>query len=603
MRPLFDRRAWMIVRVSALLFLPLAFAACQATPINDESASVAAAQAAPEGATARQGPPAGEPRRAYIAKDYMVAAAHPDAAEAGRAILAQGGSAIDAAVAVQMVLTLVEPQSSGIGGGGFLLFYDAKTKKVDAYDGRETAPAAIEPDVFLADGQPMAFYDAAVGGQAIGVPGVVRMLELAHKEHGKLPWRDLFQPAIERATEGFVVTPRLNALLANERYLKAWPRAAAYFFQPDGSPWPVGHVLTNPDLAATLTAIANGGARAFYEGEIARDIVQAVRAGGGKPGVMTARDLSSYRAKKRPPLCRPYRSFNVCTMPPPTSGGLATLQILGIIEPFALNQTDPGSIFDLHLILEASRLAFADRNAYLADPDFFRVPVNQLLSPAYLTDRRNLIKPDGIVVPAEPGIEISGLGLEPADEKGLSTSHMSIVDKAGNAVSFTSSIENAFGSRQFVRGFLLNNQLTDFSFEPTVDGKPVANAVAGGKRPRSSMAPTIVLDRDTLDFVLATGSPGGSRIIAYTVKSIIATLDWDLDVQKAVDYPNFSNRNGVSDIEAGTELADVAGSLEALGHTVRFGPMASGLHIIRRTPNGYLAGGADYRREGVVLGE
>jgi len=506
-------------------------------------------------------------------------------------------------MAVRVVLPWVDPQSCGTGGGGFLLHHSAKTKKVEAYDGREAAPVAFKPDAFMKDGEPKPFFEAAVGGLAVGVPGVVHMLEIAHKDHGKLPWADLFQPAIKLATEGFAVTPRLNALLARERFLGTQATAAAYFFQPDGAPWPVGHVLKNPDLAETLTIIAEQGAKGFYRGKVGAAIVRAVTGAPGNPGVMTARDLVRYAAKKREPLCRPYRSFQVCTMPPPTSGGVATLQILGILEPFALSQTDPGSIFDLHLLMEASRLAFADRNAYLADPDSVNVPVQQLLSPAYLEKRRNLIKPDGVIENAQPGIQVADLGVVPQREKDVSTTHMSIVDGAGNAVSYTSSIENAFGSRQFVAGFLLNNQLTDFSFRPTRDGRDVANAAAPGKRPRSSMSPTLVLDRNTREFVLATGSPGGSRIIGYTVKSLIAALDWGLDVQKAVDYPNITNRNGTTDIEANSGLVGLAGSLAALGHTVRQQPMASGLHIIKRTPNGWLAGGADFRREGVVLGE
>ncbi|MGF1594329.1 MAG: gamma-glutamyltransferase [Kiloniellaceae bacterium] len=531
----------------------------------------------------------------------MVAAANPLASEAGMAMLRQGGSAVDAAIAAALVLGLVEPQSSGIGGGAFLLHYDAESRGVAAYDGRESAPANADESLFLdAGGEPMPFWDAVVGGRSVGTPGLLRMLELAHRDHGRLPWRDLFQPAIRLAEAGFPVSPRLHGLIAADRYLKRYPATAAYFHDDAGTPLPVGTLLRNPDYADTLRGVAAGGADAFYRGPVAVDIAAAVQGAHDNPGRLNALDLRRYQAKRRAALCLPYRRWVVCGMPPPTSGGVAVLQILKLLERFDLAALPPGSAEAVHLVAEASRLAFADRDHFLADSDFVAVPLERLLDPGYLAARSALIDPAASMGRADAGLE-SRQAASPAQPNPPSTSHLSVVDRDGNAVSMTASIESAFGARLMVRGFLLNNELTDFSFRPSVDGQPVANRVEAGKRPRSSMAPTLVLDRQGR-FVMAIGSPGGSRIIAYTAKAVVAALDWNLTMQEAVALPNFANRNGATDLEAGTSIVAAEAALRALGHEVNLIEMTSGLHGIRRGARG-LEGGADPRREGAVLGE
>jgi gamma-glutamyltranspeptidase/glutathione hydrolase len=534
----------------------------------------------------------------------MVAAANPLAAQAGMDMLLRGGTATDAAIATALVLGLVEPQSSGLGGGAFLLHYEAAARDVTAYDGRETAPAAAGEDLFLsANGQPMGFWDAVVGGRSVGTPGLLRLLELAHRDHGRLPWAELFQPAIRLAEHGFPVSPRLHDLIAGDKYLKRYPETAAYFHDADGNPLPVGHLLQNQPYADTLKAVARGGADAFYKGPVAADIAARVRNAAGNPGLLSYSDLATYQAKRRDPLCLPYRQWQVCGMPPPTSGGVAVLQILKLLEPFDMAALAPAAGASpgpqaIHLVAEAGRLAFADRDLFLADSDFVEVPVEALLDPAYLAARSALIDPAAAMGKAEPGLP-SQQASAPAQLNPPSTSHLSVVDAEGNAVSMTASIESAFGARLMAHGFLLNNELTDFSFRPTAEGRPVANQVEPGKRPRSSMSPTLVLDQDG-GFVMAIGSPGGSRIIGYTAKAIIAALDWDLTLQQAVALPNFVNRNGATDLEEGTDLAGTKAALEALGHQVEVRELTSGLHGIRRTGND-LEGGADPRREGVAL--
>lgn len=503
-----------------------------------------------------------------------MSAAHPMAAKAGYDILARGGSAVDAAIAVQMVLGLVEPESSGIGGGAFLLYWSQSEHKLRSYDGRETAPAAARAERFMRDGRPMPFMDAVVGGRSVGVPGVMRMLDLAHRKHGRLPWAELFRPAINAAEQGFPLSPRLYAVLQHEQYLRNDPAAVRVYYGKA-----VGERVVNRQYAATLRAIAARGAGAMYGGEIAGDVVRAVRARGGD---LTAADISAYQAKEREPLCGTYRVWHVCSMGPPSSGGVGVLQILGILERVPFASAPAQSARAVHYFSEAGRLAYADRARYLGDTDFVPVPVARLLSSKYLDKRAQLIG------------ERSMRRAMPGDVEG-GTSHFSIVDANGDAVAMTTTIENGFGSRIMVRGFLLNNELTDFDFTP---GGP--NEVAGGKRPRSSMAPTMVFDREGR-LELLIGSPGGSQIINFVAKVLVGVLDWKLDVQEAIDSPNFGSRNGPTQIERGSRYEALIPALTERGHDVRLSEMASGLHGIERVPGGW-RGGADPRREGVALG-
>lgn len=538
------------------------------------------------------------------AAKHMVATANSYASDAALEMLRQGGNAIDAAIAAQMVLTLVEPQSSGIGGGAFLMYYDAETGDIGAYDGRETAPASATPDMFMGnDGTPMGFYEAVLGGTSVGVPGVLRMMELAHQEYGKLSWSYLFGPAIKLSRDGFIVSERMSFMIAGDKHLKTFDDTADYFFDENGEALQPGTILKNPELANTLEKVADKGADAFYSGMIAADIARTSRFSDIHPSGMLTSDLAAYKAIKRAPSCMPYREYLVCGMPPPSSGGITTLQILGILQNFDVASLKPGSAQSVHLVSEAGRLAFADRNTYLADPDFFPPPPG-MLDPGYLKLRASEISLKRAMGKAQPGMP--GIGAEikwsPDNvEKGLSTTHFSIIDDEGNAVSMTSSIENKFGSRMMVRGFMLNNQLTDFSFVPEEGGVPKANQVESNKRPRSSMAPTLVFDMNG-NVVLALGSPGGSSIIGYVVKTLIATLDWGMNVQQAIDLPHFQNKNGKTRLEAGTTFELLGPALTKMGHVVDIRTMSSGLQVIA-AEDGTLFGGADPRREGVVLGD
>ncbi len=541
--------------------------------------------------------------------EYMVSTANPYASQAAFEILEKGGSAVDAAITAQLVLTLVEPQSSGIGGGAFLMHWDEKARKVESYDGREMAPKAAGPDLFLgADGKPLRFMEAVVGGRAVGVPGVIAMFWKAHQEHGRLKWAELFESAIKLADEGFKVSPRLSGMIARMSALPRHPSTRDYFFlKPETDdaaprPLPVGHVLKNPEYADTLRAIAEQGPDGFYKGPVAEAIVETASAHINK-GHITLEDLAGYEAKKREPVCQGYRDKTVCGMPPPTSGGLTSLMILGMLEPFSMDRFRPGSTMAIHLVTEASRLAYADRALYMADSDFVDVPVTGLLDKTYLNSRTRLINPGVTMGRAQAGfpVENSTQARSPNHDVSLpSTSHLAVVDARGNAVSLTMSVEGPFGAHIMAAGFILNNQLTDFSFVPERDGSPVANRVEAGKRPRSSMSPTIILD-DSGDFFAAIGSPGGSRIITYVTQTVIGLIDWNMDMQSAIDMPRHVNRNGPLELEAGTALSAKAAALEAFGHEVKTGTLTSGLHGIRRTRAG-LDGGADRRREGVVIG-
>ena len=534
---------------------------------------------------------------------FMISAANPLAAKAGMKILRLGGSAVDATIAAQMVLTLVEPQSSGIGGGAFLMHFDRANRKVESYDGREKAPMSAKPEMFIENGKRMKFLQAAASGISVGVPGLIRMLELAHHEHGKLPWNQLFQPAINLAEKGFSISHRLANLLSSEKILRHTPSARSYFYTADGKDKPVGSKIKNPALAKTLRLIASGGADSFYNGPIATDIIDTVGRGKKNPSGMTLADIASYEAIKRPPICTPYRQWKVCGMGPPSSGGIAVAQILGILEHFDLSAINPASLEAVHLVGEAGALAFADRNAYLADSDFIPVPIDSMLDRNYLKSRAKFISSNRAGPKRKPGnfTKSSTFNYAPdATNKGISTSHISTVDTDGNSVSMTTSIETVFGSRLMTGGFILNNQLTDFSFYPIRAHKPVANRVEPGKRPRSSMSPTLVLDRNG-SLIMAIGSPGGSRIIGFVAKTLVGVLDWKQDIQSAIDMPFFLNRNGTMELEKGTTLKFLKPGLERLGHKVKLVSRASGLHGIQ-VVDGSLQGGADKRREGVALG-
>ena len=557
------------------------------------------------------------------AERHMAAAANPLAAQAGREMLRQGGSAIDAAIAMQAVLTLVEPQSSGIGGGAFIMLWDGET--VHAYDGRETAPAGASEHLFLsADGKPMAFPDAQIGGRSVGTPGVLRALDLAHKKTGHLQWAKLFEPAIRLAEQGFAISPRLHSLIAADPYIAQSPDMAAYFLNADGSPKATGTLLQNPALAQVFKRIAKEGPDALYTGPIADEIVRKVQ-GHRNSGSLSQADLQRYVAKERAPLCSDYKKWRVCGMPPPSSGGIAVAQILGTLQ--ALEARDPrwaiASMTPLkspspagleptpeavHLLAEAGRLAFADRALYVADTDFTPVPVAGLIAPDYLARRATLIgeRSMGVAKPGQP----AGLQVAYAPDRSplrISTSQVVAVDDLGGAVSMTTTVEAAFGSHLMVQGFLLNNQMTDFSFVPEENGQPVANRVQPGKRPRSSMAPTLVFDRQSGELLATVGSPGGSQIIEYVSKSLVAMLDWKLDPQAAINLPNFGSRNGATELEAGLFSPTLKQALKDKGHTLSEIEMTSGVQAIVRTRDAQgkvlLNGGADPRREGQALGD
>ncbi|WP_370530620.1 gamma-glutamyltransferase [Pseudoalteromonas tunicata] len=544
-----------------------------------------------------------EIKKTVIGQKYMVAAANPYAVKAGQAMLEQGGSAVDAAIAVQLVLTLVEPQSSGIGGGAFILHYDQQKNTLITYDGRETAPATATPELFLDNnGKAVPWIKAVVGGRSVGVPGVLAALAKAHAKDGKLPWASLFKPAIELAEQGFVVSPRL-ALLLKKQFNPGVHQLAVtkdYFF-PNGEALKAGTIKKNPELAAFYRTLAKEGISAFYQGDNAKKLAETVQNSAVAPGLLTEQDVNNYQAKLREPVCAPYHQYKVCSMGPPSSGGIAVLEMLSLLEQKNLKQYQPNDVMALHYFTQASRLAFADRDVYLGDPDFVSLDVMRLLDKEYINTRAKLItdKDMGEASVGEPNIKLA-FAKDDAYEM-PSTSHMSIIDAKGNAISMTTSIEMAFGSALMTNGYLLNNQLTDFALSPHKNGKPLINRVEGNKRPRSSMSPMMVFNADG-SLRLIVGSPGGSRIINYVAQTIIGVLDWQLSLQQAIDLPKITNRNKITSLEKDTALVDAKTTFEQLGHTVQMVDLNSGLHGIE-VINGKYYGGADPRREGIVLSD
>lgn len=541
-------------------------------------------------------------KRAFVANDYMVVAANPYASWTGKNILAKGGSAIDAAVAVQSMLTLVEPQSSGIGGGAFILYWDNKNKVLHTFDGRETAPASVNSHWFMQGNKPMKWIDAVVGGKSVGVPGVLKTLEMAQQEFGKLPWASLFADTIKTANEGFRVSPRLAKLVALDYHpgLKTFPSSATYFY-PAGMPLKEGVIKKNKRLAKTLEGISKQGSDYLYTGELAEDIVKVVNTASINPGQLTTKDLASYTPLKRDPVCGLYRDKQICGMAPPSSGGISVFQILKMLEGHDLSSLSPDSAVFANLFTQASALAYADRDKYIADSDFTNLPFAAMINTAYLERRAQTITETTPWRRVRAGNPYGEANISVGSSMELpNTSHFSIIDKEGNAVSMTTSIEFMFGSGLMVGGFLLNNQLTDFSFSPTKNRYPVPNRVEPGKRPRSAMSPTMVFDKDgALEVVV--GSPGGSRIVSYVAQTLVGVLDFGLDIQQAINLPKMTNRNDYTALEKGTPIAQLEGPLKALGHKVKVVDLNSGLHGIQLTTDG-MVGGADPRREGVAVG-
>ena len=536
------------------------------------------------------------------ANNWMVVAANPHAVQAGADVLAAGGTAADALVAVQMMLGLVEPQSSGLGGGAFLVWYDAASRKLTTFDGRETAPLAATPQLFQdADGKPLKFFDAVVGGRSVGTPGTPALLAQIHAKYGNRDWASLLEPARDLATRGFAVSPRLAQLIAADAERLASSPITSDYFMPAGVPVAEGTTLTNLPYARTMEVLATQGVGAFYAGDLAKAIVATVRGAKDNPGVLSQVDMAIYRVKERPAVCADYRAHRVCGMGPPSSGAIAIGQTLGVLEGYDLS-AGPNDVNVRRLIGDASRLAFADRGRYVADSDYVPVPVQGMLEASYLAERGALLQGERALESVSAGTPAFDHALNWADSDAIelpSTSHISIVDAAGNVASMTTTIENGFGSRLMVGGFLLNNELTDFSFRSHKDGVPIANRVEPGKRPRSSMSPTIVM-KDGAPLIVA-GSPGGSRIIGYTAQAIIAMIDWGLDPQQAAALPHAVNRFGTYDLEAGTSVEGLAEDLGAVGYETNARALTSGLHLIAIGDT--LRGGADPRREGIALGE
>jgi gamma-glutamyltranspeptidase/glutathione hydrolase len=585
-----SRRAQLLAFFALLIVIPYqGVMGKSAAPVNPEIATPLASSGSKTASGSR----------------IMVVTANPEATRVGYQVLKGGGSAADAAVAVQLILGLVEPQSSGIGGGGFALYYEKKTNQVYSFDGRETAPLAAGKYLFRGkDGKPMDFYDAAVGGRAVGVPGTLRLLEMLHTRFGAKPWRDLFSPAINLAETGFTVSPRLAAMIEHDAMkLRNFTPTLLYFFPDADTPVNAGGRLINPPYARILRGVALKGADAFYKGETAEAIAKAVQEDIENPGLLSPEDMTNYKAIERKTICGPYRAYLVCTMGEPSSGGLMLLGALGILQNFNMADLGPSNPLSWHYIAEASRLMFADRNYYMADPHFVQSPGTLLIDPAYLRSRAALISNTKAIDKVMPGTPAAWKQRKPAAEpvypKPPGTTHFTIVDAAGNILSMTDSIEDSFGSRMYVDGFMLNNQLTDFSFAPEVNGVPVANRVEGGKRPRSTMTPVIMFAPDGKP-ALTIGSAGGSAIMGYVLQRIVAVVDWKQDIASAVAAPNLINRGQEIEFEAGA--SDLAEPLRKFGHPAELSELNSGMSAIE-WKNGLMNGAADPRREGTALGE
>lgn len=589
----------MTAKFKSLICLIAAITLCMSAPALGQQAADAVQ---PEGQTALNQQ---TDNNLVSGKSWMLATANQHASKAGARVLRDGGNAIDAMITVQTVLGLTEPQSSGMGGGGFLVYWNNQKKQLTTYDGRETAPQKITPKLFLKDdGKPLKFFDAVISGLSVGVPGIPKLLHEMHKTHGSTPWENLMEPAITLANEGFKISPRLSGLIERrQKFLKRSKATRSYFFKQDGTPRTTGERLKNPEYAETLRMYQQQGADAFYKGPIAESIVDAVHNATGRRGTLSLGDLTNYQIKERTPVCSSYRGHEICGMGPPSSGAIAVSQILGALEPFDLKGLGPDNAESWQLIGDATRLAFADRGRYVADADFLPIPTRGLLSKTYLKERSELLKQGTRLDVAKPGTPTFDHALNYADDQSLelpSTSHFVIRDAKGNIISMTSTIETAFGSSLMASGFLLNNQLTDFSFATHSNGRLIANSAAPGKRPRSSMAPTIILKDG--EPKIAIGSPGGSRIIPYVTKSIIAMLDWNMSIDEAIELPHLTNRFGTFALEANTKAVEYQAALEALGYQTVVISMTSGLHglVIHEDR---LEGSADPRREGIVIAE
>ncbi|SMY38912.1 Gamma-glutamyltranspeptidase precursor [Photobacterium malacitanum] len=588
-----------MLKISPLLLRLLTVCSC-AAPIFTAVAQQISDSITPETSVANQ------QSQSVNGQQWMIATANHYASEAGAAILRQGGNAIDAMVATQLVLGLVEPQSSGIGGGGFLVYWNNDNHQMTTFDGRETAPFAVTPRLFQdKKGQPLAFYDAVIGGRSVGTPGTIKLLWNSHQQYGQLEWKKLFQPAIKLAQQGFIVSPRLAALVAKDATnLQRWPVTKAYFFDAQDQPIQAGQRLINHAYANTLRKIADYGQKAFYQGDIAREIVNTVQNAVGNPGVLSSIDLASYKVKQRAPVCAPYRQYQICGMGPPSSGALTLGQIMAMLNHYPLAKMGANDVNSWRLIGDASRLAFADRGRYMADSDYVPMPTKGLLDPNYIQQRAQLLASNKKLTTVEPGLPPwEHASQQQATNEAIelpSTTHFSIVDTQGNVVSMTSTIENSFGSRLMVGGFLLNNELTDFSFRSHIDGRPIANRIEPGKRPRSSMAPTIVMHNNQP--VLAIGSPGGSQIIGYIAKTLVAYIDWGMDLQQAINFPNINNRFGSFELEQHTTATAWAPKFEQLGYKTVVKDLNSGIQAISIAPK-QLIGAADPRREGKVIAQ